>query len=71
MAINRDPAEWFYRPDRWDDHVFGILKSSDGWVVLKKNTAHLTGDEGRKVEEVARVDSRQAAIGYIKLLMEK
>lgn len=65
MAINRDPAEWFDLPDRMDDVVYGILKGTNTWLVLKKTYA----DFGKhKVEGLAQVDSRQAAIGYIKLL---
>ena len=65
MAINRDPAEWFDRPDMWDDVRYGILKGTDTWLVLKKQ-----GDYPKKdtIEVMAEVDSRQAAIGYIKLL---
>lgn len=68
MAINRDPAEWFERFDVWDNVVYGILKCTDTWLVLKK-----TRDWTRstRVETVARVDSRQAAIGYIKLLTQE
>lgn len=68
MAINRDAAEWFKRHDMWQDVTYGILKGTDTWLVLKQTYA----DFGKSVvEEVARVDSRQAAIGYIKLLVEK
>jgi hypothetical protein len=65
MAINRDPAEWF---DRFDQEiVYGILRTADGWLVLKKDNIH--GFARTHVEEVASVDSRQAAIGFIKLLV--
>lgn len=67
MAINRDPAEWFERPERWDAVVYGILERKDGWVVLKKEYEH----PKTKVSEIAQVDSRKAAIGIIKLLTEK
>jgi hypothetical protein len=69
MAINRDPAEWFdfYRPDKWDDVRYGILKGTDTWLVLRKTDADFGNT---KVERVAEVDSRQAAIGYIKLLIK-
>jgi hypothetical protein len=67
MAINRDPAEWFDRPDRLDDVVYGVLKSTDTWFVLRRTY----NDFGKtEVESVAEVDSRQAAIGFIKLLVE-
>lgn len=68
MAINRDPAEWFDRPDMWDDVRYGILKGTDRWLVLKKQSGYPKKDT---IEVMAEVDSRQAAIGYIKLLMEK
>jgi hypothetical protein len=67
MAINRDPAEWFYRHDRMDDVVYGILETTEGWKVLKKEWMGST----HKVSEIAQVDSRKAAIGIIKLLTEK
>jgi hypothetical protein len=63
MAINRDPAEWFYSPEQWDDVVYGILKGTDTWLVLRRRYSD-------RVEKVAEVDSRQAAIGYIKLLVK-
>ena len=66
MAINRDPAEWFQRRDRWEDVEYGVLQAKNEWVVLKK---HWIGSVP-KVSEVARVDSRKAAIGFIKLLRE-
>jgi len=68
MAINRDPAEWFDRPDVWDAVRYGILKGTDTWLVLKQ-----TATDFRKgtTEVLAEVDSRQAAIGFIKLLVEK
>lgn len=66
MAINRDPAEWFDRPYVWDDVRYGILKGTDTWLVLKKTY----GGAGVEVERVAEVDSRQAAIGFIKLLIK-
>jgi hypothetical protein len=68
MAINRDPAEWFDRPDMWDDVRYGILKGTDTWMVLKKQDAFFP--KGERVEVMAEVDSRQAAIGFIKLLVE-
>lgn len=69
MAINyRDVAEWFERYDRLDDDVvYGILERKDGWVVLKKEYEH----PKTKVSEIVQVDSRKAAIGFIKLLLEK
>jgi hypothetical protein len=69
MAINRDPAEWFDRPDMWDDVRYGILKGTDTWLVLKKQQIYFPSKD--EVEVLAEVDSRQAAIGYIKLLVEK
>ena len=68
MAINRDPAEWFVRPDRMDNVEYGILKTADGWLVLRRE--YLFPFSEKRANEVARVDSRQAAIGYIKLLKE-
>ena len=67
MAINRDAAEWFGRIDRWDV-VYGVLKTTDDWLVLKKDYA---GFKDTEVTELARVDTRAAAIGFIKLLVEK
>lgn len=67
MAINRDPAEWFERHDRLDDEVYGILETAEGWKVLKKEWMY----SPTKISEVAHVDSRKAAIGIIKLLVEK
>lgn len=67
MAINRDAAEWFYRPDRFDEVEYGILKTADGWLVLKKTQL----DFGKPdVEVIARAESRQAAIGFLKLMKE-
>ena len=68
MAINRDAAEWFERFDRWEDVIYGVLKARDDWLVLKKDYA---GFKDTEVTELARVDTRAAAIGFIKLLMEK
>lgn len=68
MAINRDAAEWFERLDRWEDVVYGVLKAKDDWLVLKKD---YTGFKDTEVTELARVDTREAAIGFIKLLVEK
>jgi len=68
MAINRDPAEWFERPELWLDMTYGIVKKTDTWLVLKKQDKNFGG---REVEVVAEVDSRAAAIGFIKLLVEK
>ena len=66
MAINRDPAEWFERHDRLDD-VYGVMETAEGWKVLKKEWMY----SPTKISEVAHVDSRKAAIGIIKLLVEK
>lgn len=68
MAINRDAAEWFERPDRWDDVIYGVLKAKDDWIVLKKD---YTGFKDTEVTVLARADTREAAIGFIKLLVEK
>jgi len=68
MAINRDPAEWFKRYDVWGDETYGIVKKTDTWLVLRKPHQDF-GD--REVKVVAEVNSRAAAIGFIKLLMEK
>jgi len=68
MAINRDPAEWFERPELWLGVTYGVVKKPDTWLVLKKQDKNFGG---REVEVVAEVDSRAAAIGFIKLLMEK
>ena len=67
MAINRDPAEWFERRDRMDEEAYGILETKKGWRVLKKEWMYTK----TKISEVAHVDSREAAIGIIKLLVEK
>jgi hypothetical protein len=69
MAINRDPAEWFDRFDVWDDVRYGILKGTDTWLVLKKESNYVPNKD--TVEVLAEVDSRPAAIGFIKLLVEK
>jgi hypothetical protein len=67
MAINRDAAEWFYRPDRFDEVEYGILKATDEWLVLKRTQL----DFGKPdVEVIARAESRQAAIGFLKLMKE-
>jgi hypothetical protein len=65
MAINRDAAEWFERFDRWEDVIYGVLKAKDDWLVLKKDYA------GPEATVLARVDTRAAAIGFIKLLREE
>ena len=65
MAINRDPAEWFQQFDR--EEVYGIVKGKDTWLVLRKWNL----DFGSTVEKIAEVDSRAAAIGYIKLLRQE
>jgi hypothetical protein len=64
MAINRDPAEWFERFDVWGNETYGIVKKTDTWLVLKKYDYFGT----TKVEVVTEVDSRNAAIGFVKLL---
>ena len=66
MAINRDPAEWFVRYDRMDDVVYGVLQAKKEWLVLKKEWMGSTP----KVTVIAQVDSREAAIGFIKLLRD-
>jgi hypothetical protein len=66
MAINRDPAEWFQRRDRWEDVEYGVLQAKKEWLVLKKEWMGSTP----KVTVIAQVDSREAAIGFIKLLRE-
>jgi hypothetical protein len=68
MAINRDPAEWFDRPNVWDTVRYGILKGTDTWLVLKQTDTDFRKDT---TEVLAEVDSRQAAIGYIKLLVKE
>jgi|LauGreDrversion2_3_1035106.scaffolds.fasta_scaffold36411_4 hypothetical protein len=68
MAINRDAAEWFERFDRWEDVIYGVLKTKDAWLVLKKD---YTGLRGTEATVLARVDTRVEAIGFVKLLMEK
>ena len=68
MAINRDPAEWFHDPKFWSDVAYGVVKKTDTWLVLKKQDKNFGG---REVEVLAEVDSRAAAIGFIKLLVEK
>jgi len=68
MAINRDAAEWFERPDRWDDVIYGVLKTTDDWLVLKKDYA---GFKDAETTVLARVDTRVEAIGFIKLLREE
>jgi len=65
MAINRDPAEWFEHPA--NDIAYGILKGTDEWVVLRKETLN---EWKNHVSEVARVPTRDGAIGIIKLLKE-
>jgi hypothetical protein len=67
MAINRDPTEWFDRHDRMDDVVYGVLETAGRWKVLKKEWRA----QYPSVSEIAQVDSRKAAIGFIKLLVEK
>ena len=67
MAINRDAAEWFERRDRMEDVIYGVLKAKDDWLVLKK----WTWFKDTEVTVLARADTREAAIGFIKLLVEK
>lgn len=67
MAINRDPVEWFERYDRMDEEAYGVMETAEGWKVLKKEWMYTP----TKVSELAKVESRQAAIGFIKLLVEK
>jgi hypothetical protein len=69
MAINRDPTEWFefHHPAKWDGETYGILKGTNTWSVLRRIDADFGN---RKVERVAEVDSRQTAIGFIKLLIK-
>lgn len=68
MAINRDPAEWFDRPDRMDNVVYGVLKTSDEWLALKKTHE----DFGKPhVEVIARAPTRAGAIGFLKLVAEE
>jgi hypothetical protein len=68
MAINHgDVAEWFESYDRMDDEVYGVMETAEGWKVLKKEWRYYP----IKISEIAHVDSRKAAIGIIKLLVEK
>jgi hypothetical protein len=47
---------------------YGILKGKHTWLVLKKESTYFPNKD--TVEVLAEVDSRQAAIGYIKLLIK-
>jgi hypothetical protein len=68
MAISKYQVEWFDRPDRMDEVVYGILECEDECFVFKKE---FSGKYSNGiVDEVARADSRQAAIGFIKLLVK-
>ena len=67
MAINRDAAEWFYRFDQSNNIGYGVLKTADGWLVLKRTQFDFSKPD---VEVIARAESRQAAIGFLKLMKE-
>ena len=68
MAINHgDVAEWFESYNRMDDEVYGVMETAEGWKVLKKEWMY----SPTKISVIAQVDSRKAAIGFIKLLLEK
>ena len=68
MAFNRDPAEWFDRPDRMDNVVYGVLRTKDDWLALKKTYT----DFGKTdVEVIARAPTRAGAIGFLKLVAEE
>ena len=69
MAINRERIEWFDRPDRMDEVVYGILDGKDRYFVFKKEFSDKYSNE--IVEVLTEADSRQAAIGFIKLLVER
>ena len=65
MAINRDPAEWFEHPA--NDIAYGIVRNKEEWLVLRKERLD---DWKNHISEVARVPTRDGAIGIIKLLRE-
>jgi hypothetical protein len=69
MAINRDPAEWFGNPDRLYAVEYGICKTTDDWLVLKKEYIP-NGFGETRVEVLARAPTRAGAIGFLKLLRE-
>ena len=72
---NTDPVEWFQMLDprqTWSDtFTHGIVEFNGGWIVVKKEFADALVNPHMRVSEVARVESREAAIGFIKLLVEK
>jgi hypothetical protein len=69
MAITNAGIEWFDRPDRMDEVVYGILDCKDRYLVFKKE---FSGKYSNGIVDVlTEADSRQAAIGFIKLLVEK
>lgn len=71
MAINRDPAEWFHSPNSMSDVVYGILKTTDEWLVLKKKHDDFAPFGVKPdVEVIARAPTREGAIGFLKLLKE-
>ena len=63
-----DPVEWF---GRFDSHItYGVFedKTTGEWVVVKKEFADALGDSMLNVSPIARVPTRDGAIGIIKLL---
>ena len=63
MAVNRDPAEWF---GRFDSHItYGIVRNKEEWLVIRREKLD---DWENCISEVARVPTRDGAIGIIKLL---
>ena len=75
MAIDRapigsGPAQWYIMPDRFDDVVYGICVTENGWLVLKKEYIP-NGFGETRLEVVARAPTRAGAIGFLKLLKEQ
>ena len=75
MASNKDSVEWFQMRNPaniWGDpFTHGIVEFNRGWIVVKKEFVDALGESYTKVSEIARVPTREAAIGILKLLKEE
>jgi hypothetical protein len=66
MAITKPEVEWVYHPNTfWKE--YGLLNLAGKWAVVKTSIHH-TDDEFEVITDW--LDSRQAAIGFLKLLKE-
>jgi hypothetical protein len=66
MAIAKPEVEWFY--DRAMERRMGLLNLAGKWAVVKAKLYYMKEDEFHVVTDW--LNSREEAIGFLKLLKE-